>query len=146
MRSKALLVGAFLAFASMNAASAAPAAAAQSTSAAPDAKVEAFFSALKDGKAAKAYADAFAGTLMTKKQGELELMISQTETMFRYYGPVLDWEMVKDERVSDHYLVRTYMLRTGEMPMFFKFQLYDNGKAWVIANIFMTDTYENSGL
>ena len=142
MSIKALAVGLALSLGAADA-FAAPAANNESpaASSSPEARVDAFFGALKDGKVTQAYNDVFASALMSKKQADLEVLAGQTEAALRFYGAVVDWEMVKEERVSEHFLLRTYMLRTAEVPVFFKFQFYNNGKRWVVANVFMTDTY-----
>lgn len=105
-------------------------------------KVEAFFGQLKAGKIADAYAQTFAGTLMSKKQADLEQMIGATETGLRYYGAIRDWQLIETQRPVGGFAVAAYLVRVENGPLFARFQFYDNGTKWIVYKITLGDSYE----
>jgi len=107
-------------------------------------RVEGFMAALKAGKVAEGYNKAFAGTLMSKKQADLEQMIAQTETALKYYGPVRDWQPIGHTRAAPGFATASYLVRTENAPMFMRFQLYDGGDHWIVYMIQLTDTYDQT--
>lgn len=110
--------------------------------AAVQAKVDAFMASLKAGKVSDAYTQAFAGTLMSKKQAELEQAVAGTENGLRYYGALRDWQLVGTSRPADGFVVSVYMARLENAPLFMRFQAYDNGAKWTVYNIIFTDNYD----
>ena len=110
--------------------------------AAVQAKVDAFFGQLKAGKVADAYNQAFVGTLMSKKQADLEQMIAATETALRYYGAVRDWKLIKTAHPVDGFTVASYLLRVENGPLFVRLQFYDNGTKWIVYHVVLVDSYD----
>ena len=106
------------------------------------AKVDGFMGLLKAGKVADAYNQAFAGTLMSKKQADLEQMIAATETGLRYYGAVRDWQVIETRRPVGGFAVATYLVRVENGPLFVRFQFYDNGARWIVYNVALQDNYD----
>ncbi|PIB93715.1 hypothetical protein [Caulobacter sp. FWC2] len=116
--------------------------AADAPPAAVQAKVDAFMTSLKAGKVSEAYTQAFAGTLMSKKQAELEQAVAGTENGLRYYGALRDWQLVGTSRPADGFVVAVYMARLESAPLFMRFQAYDNGAKWIVYNIIFSDNYD----
>lgn len=106
------------------------------------AKVEAFMGQLKAGKVPEAYNQAFAGTLMSKKQAELEQMVAVTETALRYYGAVRDWQLIKTWRPVEGFAVASYLLRAENGPLFVRLQFYNNGTKWIVYHVVLVDSYD----
>lgn len=106
------------------------------------AKVDAFMGLLKAGKVADAYDGAFAGTLMSKKQAELEQMVAATETALRYYGAVRDWQLIETWRPVEGFAVASYLLRVENGPLFVRLQFYNNGTKWVVYHVVLVDSYD----
>ncbi len=106
------------------------------------AKIEAFMASLKAGKVNEAYTQAFAGTLMSKKQAELEQAVAGTENGLRYYGALRDWQLVSTTKPADGFVVSVYMARLESAPLFVRFQAYDNGAKWSVYNIVFSDSYD----
>jgi hypothetical protein len=107
-------------------------------------RVDAFLAQLKAGKVAAGYDKAFAGTLMSKKQADLEQMVAQTETALKYYGAVRDWQPMGQTHAAPGFATASYLVRTENAPMFMRFQLYDNGDHWIVYLIQLTDTYDQT--
>lgn len=107
-------------------------------------KVDAFMTSLKAGKVTEAYTQAFAGTLMSKKQAEVEQAIAGTETGLRYYGAVRDWQLVDTTSPAAGFVVAVYLVRLESAPLFVRFQGYDNGSRWIIYNIAFSDSYDTA--
>jgi hypothetical protein len=110
--------------------------------AAVQAKIDALFAQLKAGKVAEGYNQAFAGTLMSKKQADLEQMIAATETALRYYGAVRDWQLIETRRPVGGFAVAIYLLRAENGPLFARLQFYDNGAKWIVYNVALGDSYD----
>ncbi|MET3667939.1 hypothetical protein [Caulobacter sp. 1776] len=108
------------------------------------AKVDAFLAQLKAGKVKEAYDGAFAGTLMSKKQAEVEQAIAGTETGLRYYGAVRDWQLMETARPAAGFAVAIYMVRLENAPLFVRFQLYDNGARWIVYNVTFSDSHDTA--
>jgi hypothetical protein len=140
MRS-ALILASMLAIGAPAVASAAPPAAnlehREST-----AMVDLFFSKLKSGPAGEAYRAIWAGTLMDKKAGQLQVIADQTDSVLRYYGPITGWELLREGPSSAHFQERTYILRTEGGPLVFRFHLFDNGTRWTISKLTFNDDYD----
>ncbi|MFC3076812.1 hypothetical protein ACFODL_01785 [Phenylobacterium terrae] len=114
---------------------------AQEAPAAGVAKLEAFLASLRGGQVAQGYADLFAGTVMTKKQADLEQMIALTESAVKYCGPVRDWQRMRTNQVTPAFYELVYMVRGENCPLFFRTFLYDNGAGWSVNLVFLSDSY-----
>ena len=102
-----------------------------------------FFRTLQAGDTAKAYKDIWGGTLMDKKQGEVENLVLQTATTLKTYGKVVGWELVSEKIISASYIERVYLVRTEGLPIFFKMYFYRPSSKWLVTNLYFTDTYKN---
>ena len=122
---------------------AAPAAAQPASADPPTALAQAFFSTLKSGDALKAYGDVWRDTMMSKRQADLENIANQTESSLKIYGKISDWQLIKENKVSKDFIESVYIVRTEQVPLFFKFQFYHAPAKWVATNISFTDTYKN---
>jgi hypothetical protein len=105
----------------------------------PTAVVDMFFGKLKAGPSIDAYRGIWTGTLMDKKPGQLQFLADQTDTVLRYYGPVTGWELLREGPGSLHLKDKTYVLRTQGGPIFFRFQLFDDGTHWMISKLTFND-------
>lgn len=110
--------------------------------AAVQAKIDTFLGQLKAGKVAEAYGQAFAGTLMSKKQAEVEQAIAGTQNGLRYYGALHDWQLVRTERPAGGFVAAIYLARLEDGPLFLRFQAYDNGAKWILYNITFSDNFD----
>ncbi|MDB5463474.1 MAG: hypothetical protein JWP23_1863 [Phenylobacterium sp.] len=97
-----------------------PAAAQPAGGASPGAVADAFFKGLQAGDVPKAYADMWRGTLMSKKQADVENVVNQTQGMLKYFGNVVGWEVIDSKSLSPSFVETTYLLRTENGPLFFR--------------------------
>lgn len=96
---------------------------------------------VRDGKVEQAYADLFAGTLMSKKQAEVEQMVALTAAATRHCGPIRDWQMIKAEEFTPAVFNVVYLIRSEGCPFFFQTVNYDNGAKWSVNYVNFTDVY-----
>lgn len=111
----------------------------------PDAVADAFFRTLQAGQTSRAYADMWAGTLMSKKQADVENLTNQTESILKIYGKIDGWEVMESRELSPSYVERTYLLRTVSAPLFFKFQFYHAPSGWLVAWLNFADSLKGIG-
>jgi hypothetical protein len=122
----------------------APAAAPAQTAGSPAALAEAFFTQLQAGDVLKAYQDMWRGSaIMDKKQADVENIASQNQVVLRNYGKVLGWELMSEKVIAPSLIERLYLLRTENVPLFYKVQFYRPSTKWIVGNIYFTDTYKN---
>lgn len=108
---------------------------------APDDVANGFFQKLKSGQTAKAYRDLWQGTLMDRKQADVDFVISQTDLIMKAYGPMADWELMKDDVLSPSFRIRTYLVRFDAGALFFKLQFYRAPRGWMVLNLDFRDRY-----
>ncbi|HKP78055.1 MAG TPA: hypothetical protein VJU34_02900 [Phenylobacterium sp.] len=133
---KALVLAGALAFAS-------PLVAQPAAGSNPNAVADQFFSRVRSGEVAKAYQDLGRGTLLDQKQMELQNVANQTASLLQLYGKIIDWEMMSEQKLSESYVIRNYLVRTERGPVFFNFHLYRSPGGWVISNVYFTDILKN---
>ena len=121
----------------------APVAAQSAQPSPPSAIADTFFKTIQDGDTAKAYGDIWRGTMMQKKQADVENLIAQTDALLKMYGSVIGWELIKDEPVSASLDERTYLVRTANGPIFFKMQFYRAETHWIVSFFSLADSYKN---
>ncbi|OHB27214.1 MAG: hypothetical protein A2790_00680 [Phenylobacterium sp. RIFCSPHIGHO2_01_FULL_69_31] len=102
-----------------------------------------FFARIRSGDVTGAYQSLGRGTLLDQKQMELANVANQTDSMLKLYGKMIDWEMMSENKLSDSYVIRNYLVRTERGPVFFNFHLYHSPNGWVISNIYFTDILKN---
>lgn len=100
-----------------------------------------FFGKVKAGRYVEAYKEAFTSPLMRKREADLETVAASTESMFKTYGEVIDWEIMGEELVSRNYVRRMYVVRTLNAPVFFVVEYYFVGNKWMILKITFNDSY-----
>jgi len=122
--------------------SATPAFAQSAAARTPDSLANAFFKGLQTGPALKAYNDMWQGTLMSKKQADVENAAAQTDNAFRIYGKLVDWEKMSTEQVSPSFIISTFLVRTEGAPIFFKMQFYHAPAGWMVAYVNLADSYK----
>ncbi|HEX7945312.1 MAG TPA: hypothetical protein VF495_11635, partial [Phenylobacterium sp.] len=123
---------------------AAPAAAPAQSANSPAALAEAFFTQVQAGEVLKAYQDMWRGSaIMDKKQADVENIAAQNQAILRSYGKVLGWELMSEKVIAPSLVERLYLLRTENVPLFYKVQFYRPGTKWIVGNIYFTDTYKN---
>lgn len=108
------------------------------------AKLEAFMASLRDGKVAQGYAELFSGTIMTKKQAELEQLAALTDATVKYCGPIRDWQRVETSEVTPAFHELVYMIRGQNCPMFFRAFVYDNGTGWSVNLVNFSGNYADT--
>lgn len=120
---------------------AAPHMACAQSSATPDSMIAAFFGQLRDGQVRRAYQELWQGTLMDKKQADVDFIVNQTDAAIKSYGRMADWELMKEEVLSPSFRIRTYLLRYEQGAMFFKVQFYRSPRGWMVWNLDFRDRY-----
>lgn len=111
------------------------------SSATPDVVADSFFGSLKAGQTGKAYQDLWRGTIMDRKQADVDYVITQTDVALKAYGQMADWELMEDEVLSPSFRIRTYLLRFDQGALFFKLQFYRAPKGWTVLNLDFRDRY-----
>jgi opacity protein-like surface antigen len=106
-----------------------------------DALLQSFFGELKANRAANAYSALFAGTNTMSKQQEMQILIGQTSSVLSIYGKVTGWEPIRIEETSPSFTQALYLLKTEGVPVFFKFEFYNNGSKWTITRVNFQDNY-----
>lgn len=76
-------------------------------------QIEGFLTSLRDGKVEQAYADLFAGTLMSKKQADVDQMVALTAATTRFCGQIHDWQLIKAEDFTSSIYDVSYMIQIG---------------------------------
>lgn len=108
---------------------------AQTSSATPNTIAEGFFQSLKAGNYAKAYQDIWRGTLMDKKQAEVENVISQTAAAFQYFGKADGYELMSEKTLSPSLMERTFLVRAENGPLFFRLLFYHGPSGWRVTKL-----------
>ncbi len=106
-----------------------------------DRLAEGFFKALKAGEYQRAYSEAFTSPLMKKRVLELEQIATQSETTFKTYGAVKDWELFGAQKPSKNFIRRFYLVRTESTPLFFTVEFYHVDGKWMILNLTFVDRF-----
>ena len=119
-----------------------PAAAQSAGSSQPAQLADSFFRAVQAGDIPKAFDDAWRGTIMAKKQAEVENLGTQMGSVFQIYGKMLGWELVSEKVISPSFVQRIYLVRTPNAPVFFRMQFYKASTSWVMSGVYFTDTYD----
>ena len=109
----------------------------------PAALADSFFRALETKDALSAYNGLWAGTMMSKKQAEVENLATQTDAALKVFGKPADWELLAENKIGENFYENTYLLRGDQGPLFFKIQFYKAPTRWIATNVYFTDTYKN---
>lgn len=112
-------------------------------SATPTEMADGFFRALQNDQVEKAYKGIWEGTLMDRKQADVENLVSQNMVVLKNYGGVLGWELISETTITPSLIDRVYLVKTQNLPLFYKIQFYRPGPKWQVTNLFFTDTYKN---
>lgn len=107
----------------------------------PDTVADNFFGSLRAGQTGKAYQDLWRGTIMDRKQADVDFVITQTDAAMKAYGQMADWEVMKDDVLSPSFRIRTYLVRFDQGALFFKLQFYRAPRGWLVLNLDFRDRY-----
>jgi hypothetical protein len=106
----------------------------------PDEIVGTFFEALKADRVDPAY-DTLKAEFAMADRGDAEAqgMRTQTQKALDAYGPVLGYELVREEKLGTHLLRRTYVLIGQVLPLRWKFYFYNPEDRWLLIDLRIDD-------
>lgn len=105
----------------------------------PDEIVGTFFDTLKADHVDAAYDTLNAEFTMSDKSGQASSMREQTQKALDTYGPMLGYELVKEEKLGTHLLRRTYILTGESLPLRWKFYFYKASDRWNLIDLRIDD-------
>lgn len=117
----------------------APAIAANLPKRTPEEIVGQFFDALKADRVDAAYDTLNAEFAMADRADESKTMRAQTQKALDAYGPVLGYEMIREEPLGTHLLRRTYVLTGEQLPLRWKFYFYKPTDRWKLIDLRIDD-------
>ena len=100
---------------------------------------EEFFKRLSSGKVSDAFHTALNGSLIQKRQDQVDNLILQTEAALKIYGRSFGYELAEVETVSPSVDKMTYILRTENAPLRWTFYLYRPQQEWTLVAINFDD-------
>jgi hypothetical protein len=115
----------------------------------PDEIIATFFASLKADRVDAAY-DTLKAEFAMADRGENEAkgMRTQTQKALDAYGPVLGYELVREEKLGTHLMRRTYLLVGETLPLRWKFYFYQPADRWLLIDLRIDDAiaewFENS--
>ena len=106
----------------------------------PDQIVATFFDTLKADRVDDAY-DTLKAEFAMADRGDSEAkgMRAQTQKALDAYGPMLDYELVKEEKLGTHLMRRTYVLVGEILPLRWKFYFYKPADRWLLIDLRIDD-------
>lgn len=104
-----------------------------------------FFNRLRTSDARTAVTQLFAGSEMTTlNPGDINLVVSQTETVLKVYGKPGAPEFVREDVLSPSVLKQSYVLPADRAPTFWRFYFYKRGQAWTLNRIEFDDKIQDA--
>ena len=106
----------------------------------PDQIAATFFDALKSDRVDAAY-DTLKAEFAMAERGDSEArnMRAQTQKALDAYGPVLAYELVREEKLGTHLMRRTYILAGEVLPLRWKFYFYQPADRWLLVDLRIDD-------
>jgi hypothetical protein len=106
----------------------------------PDEIIDAFFSTIKADRVDAAY-DTLKSEFAMADRGDEEArgMRTQTQKALDAYGPVLGYELVREEKLGTHLMRRTYLLIGEVLPLRWKFYFYQPADRWLLIDMRIDD-------
>lgn len=98
-----------------------------------------FFDALKADRVDEAYETLNAEFAMAEHSEQARSMRRQTQKALDAYGPVLGYELVREEMLGTHLLRRTYVLAGEQLPLRWKFYFYKPIDRWKLIDLRIDD-------
>lgn len=106
----------------------------------PDEIVATFFETLKADRVDAAY-DTLKNEFAMADRGaeQSKAMREQTQKALDAYGPVIDYEKVKEEKLGDRLVRRSYLLIGSVLPLRWKFYFYKPSDRWMLIDLRIDD-------
>jgi len=106
----------------------------------PDEVAAAFFNLLKADKVDAAY-DTLKMELgiAERSPDEARKIREQTQKALDTFGPALDYEMVREEKLGTHLIRRSYLLIGAVLPLRWKFYFYKPADRWMLIDLRIDD-------
>lgn len=105
----------------------------------PDEVVETFFNTLKADRVDDAYNALDQQFVLQDRSEEANRMREQTQKAIDAYGPVVGYELLKEEKLGTHLIRRTYLLVGEGLPMRWRFYFYRAEKDWQLIDMRVDD-------
>jgi hypothetical protein len=99
-----------------------------------------FMSALKGGKAAEAFTEAFKG--VPAMNADAPTVGATIAALLNSFGGVIDWVPLAEKVYSPTFVRRSYYVRTPHAPLFVTIIFYKPGEKWLISDV-QIGTYYN---
>jgi hypothetical protein len=105
----------------------------------PDEIIQVFFDALKADRVEDAYGTLHSQFALQDRGGEAKKMAEQTQRALDAYGPVVGYELVREEKLGTHLMRRTYLLNGKNLPLRWQFYFYQAEKDWQLIDLRVDD-------
>ena len=110
----------------------------------PNQFTEDFFKELKTGKISQAYDNLFKGSGIPQvKPQAVEVLKSQTASLFSFFGSVLGYEKIKEENIGNSIVRIVYVLKHEKAPTSWQFYFYRPKDSWFIGHVTFNDQFQN---
>lgn len=106
-------------------------------------KVKSFFSFLMKDDVDKAFKQLLDGSPIEKETKQIELLKATANKAKQLYGPVLGFDPVNSEYVTENFLRVRYLGLHSKFPMRWIFTFYKSPeKGWIVTNVKFDDSSE----
>ncbi|WP_460219063.1 hypothetical protein [Psychroserpens sp. MEBiC05023] len=99
----------------------------------PDEIVETFFEKYKTGGSTDALNYIYSkNDWVNPSSDDVLLLKNQMETLTEdYVGKYYGYELILEKKLSDSYVLKSYLVKYGRQPLRFNFQFYKPNKEWI---------------
>ena len=109
---------------------------------APKQVIENFFDLVVKGEISNGYDRLFIGSsIPTDKPQAVSMLKQQTEGGLTFYGKVLGYEYVSEEKFGTSIIRYVYVLKSEKGPTEWEFYFYKPKNAWFLANVTFNDNF-----
>lgn len=103
-----------------------------------------FFKGVKAGKVNQAYDGLLQGSgIAQAKPQDVDVLKSQTSNIVSFYGPILDSEIVREEKFGNSIVRLVYILKHEKGPIIWQFYFYRPHGKWFLGKIDFNDQFQN---
>lgn len=111
-------------------------------SASPKDMTEAFFSSIKKGDISGAYDRLFIGSSIPQNKPQaVTLLKQQTSGGLPFYGKIVSYEVLKDEKYGKSIERFVYVLKSEKAPTIWEFYFYKPKDLWFLAYVVFNDQF-----
>lgn len=104
---------------------------------------DAFLDRLRSKRYLEAFTEALSSPAMRKRVADLENAAADMERSLNNYGPIVDWSKIGQQNISPNLIRVYYLVRTENLPIFFRVEYYSFGGKWQIVNINYWDNFDS---